>query len=150
MDFNVITFATIAVISLIVEFLTVNLVSIWFVFSGIILVIINLIHPLSFSTSISIFLLLSVLQILLLYDPLVKMFKNTLSPSRTLDKKFIANIQEDKIKYQGVLYSYREVDDKEIKDGDSLEIVGNISTVLLVRKLEKLENLKEEHSKEGR
>lgn len=144
MDFNVIAFSIIAIISLVVEILTINLVSIWFVISGIIVVIVNLIYPLSFSASISIFLLLSVLQILFLYDPLVKMFKETLSPNRELEDKFSVQILGDKIKYQGVLYSYKEVDDKEIEDGDVIEIVGNVSTILLIKKIEELESIEEE------
>lgn len=130
-------YGLIAIICLVVEVYTVNLVSLWFVIGAGIVAVANLFVEIPPAGNALGFLLISALIFLLFYRPLKEYFLGVSDEKK--EEIFPAKFSGKKLRVQGVLYDFQEIHGEEIAEGDLLRTCGNRSTVLLVEKISPLE-----------
>lgn len=129
------------VLSVIVEFATAELVSIWFIFASIISMILSVIPGISFYVEIIVFIVLSALQIIFLRKFLMKVFKvkdfksnsDSMIGQKVLVTKEIKINEMGEIKYKGVVWSAISLSDV-IPEGSYVIIESIEGNRLFVRK----------------
>lgn len=131
-------YGLIAIICLIVEVYTVNLVSLWFVIGAGIIALANLFIEIPPAGNALGFLLISTLIFLLFYRPLKEYFLGVSEKKK--EEYFSAKFSGTKLRVQGVLYDFQEIHGEDIVEGDLLRTCGNRSTVLLVEKVSPLKS----------
>ena len=129
------------ILSVIVEFATTELVSIWFIFSSVVTIVLACIPGIPYYVEVLVFILLSVLQIVFLRKILKKLFKtkdfksnpDSMIGEKVLVVKDIKINEMGEIKYKGVIWSAVSLEDI-IPEGEYVIIEHIEGNRLFVRK----------------
>lgn len=130
----------IIVLATILEFATAELVSVWFIFAGIVSMILSFIPGIPYFVEIIVFVVLSVLQIIFLRKVFKKLFKSKVfkSNSDSMIGQIVPVISDIKplelgeIKYKGIVWSAES--EEEIKAGTYVVIKSIEGNRLKVQK----------------
>lgn len=140
-DIMVFVWLVVFVASVIVEFATAELVSVWFISSSIICMVLSIIPGIPLYVEVIVFIVLSVLQIVFLRKPLQKLFKvkdfksnsDSMIGQKVQVTKDIRINEMGEIKYKGVIWSAVSLEDL-IPAGEYVIIESIEGNRLFVRK----------------
>ena len=145
-DFMLWVWLGVVVVTIVLELITMDLVSIWFSLGGIISLLLSLIPNFYWPWQILVFVAISSLLILC-FRKIAKKLLNKNSEGKTnLDLivgqkvKVISRCDQDVLgstKLNDVVWSIKEIDNKAIEEGEYAEIVKVMGNKLIVRKIEK-------------